>query len=160
MGNIYIALENIRSLHNVGAIFRTCSFFGFKNILLVGYTARDINNRLHTKISRSSLDSEKDLEIKFLEDSAELIKFAKETDLKLISVEQNEKSMSVDDYKLKKSAILVFGNEKDGVSNKILDESETILEISRYGKHNSLNVSTSVGITLYSLTTNLKKRII
>lgn len=152
---MYVALENIRSLYNIGAIFRTCSYFGIKNVLLVGYAGKTVNPRgqtvLHEEIKKVSLGSEADLNIIFIKDSQELIAYAVEHALNLIAVEQNEKSVRLSKWIPDKTheSILVFGNEVDGVSPVVIDASSQIIEIERPGLHNSLNVTTACGIVLY-----------
>ena len=100
--NIYIALENIRSLFNIGAVFRTCSFFGFTNVILVGYSGKTKNTKnetiLNKEILKSSLGSEKDLQITFLETSDDLIKFCEENGLNLISIEQGLTSIKLTEF--------------------------------------------------------------
>lgn len=156
MGNIYIALENIRSLHNVGAIFRTCSFFGFYNILLVGYSGKTLNHRdeeiLHEKISKTSLGSDVDLNVNFLDSTEDLLNFVRTEKTKLVAVEQSKKSMEVNQWKPSDNLVIVFGNEVEGVSNSILDEADQIVEIPCKGKHKSLNVTTACGIILQRVT--------
>ncbi|HLB52061.1 hypothetical protein A3F07_03070 [candidate division WWE3 bacterium RIFCSPHIGHO2_12_FULL_38_15] len=159
--NIYIALENIRSLFNIGAVFRTCSFFGFTNVILVGYSGKTKNTKnetiLNKEILKSSLGSEKDLQITFLETSDDLIKFCEENELNLISIEQRYKSIKLSKPEMnlilndEKGFVLVFGNEVSGVSDIVLKHSKADLEIPRLGKHNSLNVTTACGIVLYEL---------
>jgi tRNA G18 (ribose-2'-O)-methylase SpoU len=153
MSNVYVALENVRSLYNIGAIFRTCSFFGIKNIILVGYSGKNFNTRgkivLHEEIKKSSLGSEKDLKIKFLENSSDLINFVIKNSLKLISIEQNKKSINLRKWEPTENSVLVFGNEVDGISEDILRASDEIIEIKKLGKHNSLNVTTTCGIILW-----------
>ena len=159
--NIYIALENIRSLFNIGAVFRTCSFFGFTNVILVGYSGKTKNTKnetiLNKEILKSSLGSEKDLQITFLETSDDLIKFCEENELNLISIEQRYKSIKLSKPEMnlilndEKGFVLVFGNEVSGVSDIVLKHSKAALEIPRLGKHNSLNITTACGIVLYEL---------
>src|SRR3989344_1187453 len=159
--NIYIALENIRSLFNIGAVFRTCSFFWFTNVILVGYSGKTKNTKnetiLNKEILKSSLGSEKDLQITFLETSDDLIKFCEENELNLISIEQRYKSIKLSKPEMnlilndEKGFVLVFGNEVSGVSDIVLKHSKADLEIPRLGKHNSLNVTTACGIVLYEL---------
>lgn len=144
----YIALENIRSLFNIGAIFRTCSFFGIKNVVLVGYSGIDLNGKLHPKVKKSSLGAEDDLNITYLKDSDELIEFVNENNLKLISIEQAPNSIEINKWHPEKNSVLVFGNEVDGISERILENSNQIVEIRRLGKHNSLNVATTLGMIL------------
>jgi tRNA G18 (ribose-2'-O)-methylase SpoU len=152
MENIYVALENLRSLYNIGAIFRTCSFFGVKKVLLAGYSGRNFDTKgrvvLHEEIKKSSLSSEKDLEIIFTDD---LVKYAADNKLKIISIEQHPDSIALQDWKPESDTILVFGNEVDGVSTQVLEASEEIVEIEKSGTHNSLNVTTSCGIVLFHL---------
>lgn len=161
MNNIYIALENLRSLYNIGAIFRTCSFYGIKNALLIGYSGRNFNTKsqpiLHEDISKSSLGTEKDLNIQFLDDSKELIKFAKDKKLKITAIEQHEKSINLTEWIPQENEIIVFGNEREGISSELLKCVDQIVEIEKYGIHNSLNVTTSCGIVLYELTNELIK---
>jgi len=147
---VIIALENIRSLYNIGAIFRTASFFGIKKILLVGYSGRRVAgiDELHEKVKKTSLGAEKDLEIKFLAGPIQLIKFAKNNKLKLVVVEQDKKSISLQKWQPEKNSILVFGNELQGCSLKVLKATDEIVEIPRCGKKGSLNVSVAAGIVL------------
>lgn len=155
MRNVYVALENLRSLYNIGAIFRTCSFFGIKNIVLVGYSGKtyDLKGKeiLHSDILKTSLGAENDLNIIFLKDTDELIDFAKKEQLKLVAVEQTPESRLLTDWTPEENVVLVFGNEVDGVSARLLSVAEECLEINRYGMHNSLNVSTVVGIVLFHM---------
>ncbi len=154
---IVVALENIRSLQNIGAIFRTCSFFGVKKVLLVGYSGKTIDTKnrkiLHPKILKSSLGSENDITIELIEDSEALIKYSEEHSCALLAVEQHKESVNLKNLTLDGNAtyIIVFGNEVDGVSSSVLNVSKKIIEIERKGTHNSLNVATSVGIVLYAL---------
>jgi len=152
MNNIYIALENVRSLYNVGAIMRTCSFFGFYKLILIGYSGTRFdfkgNKILHSEVAKTALGAEKDIEIIFLENSEELFHFAKEKKLKVVSVEQHEESIKLKDWKLENNSVLVFGNELKGISKGILEISNSIIEIEKIGKKGSLNVTTVVGIIL------------
>lgn len=145
-----IALENIRSLYNVGSIFRTASFFGIKKILLVGYSGRKAAgiDELHEKVKKTALGAEKDLEIKFLTSSIQLIKFTKDNKLKLVAIEQAKKSVSIENWQPEKNSVLVLGNELQGCSLQVLKAAEAIVEIPRLGKKGSLNVSIAAGIVM------------
>lgn len=153
--NTYICLENLRSLYNVGAIFRTCSFYGIYNVILLGYTGtitdKQGNKTLHEKINKTALSSEKDLNIIYLNNTDELKDFSTKNNLKVLSIEQSTNSVDIHEYKKTNdfnNTIIVFGNEKTGVLPETLEISENILEISKKGKHNSLNVTTTCGIVL------------
>jgi len=156
--NIYICLENIRSLHNVGAIFRTCSFFGISNIILLGYTAKpmeiDKNDIYHKEVLKTSLGSEKELNIIRINTIEGLLEYAKINNLKLISIEQNENSEDINLVATPywNDSIVVFGNEVIGVGEEIIKASNKIVEIKKLGNHNSLNVATTCGIVLNKIT--------
>uniref|UniRef100_A0A7C4XTQ8 TrmH family RNA methyltransferase n=1 Tax=candidate division WWE3 bacterium TaxID=2053526 RepID=A0A7C4XTQ8_UNCKA len=168
MKKIYVALDNVRSLENVGAIMRTCSFFGIKNLVLIGYSGTRVNFKggrvLHESIKKTALGAEKDLNIKIFEGSDEFFEFVSKMDLELISVEQDSKCIKLHKFSLeisapyngkpqpKRDTIFVFGNELEGVSKEIINKSSKVLEIQRMGNKSSLNVATAVGIVLYAIT--------
>lgn len=149
-----LALENIRSTYNVGSIFRTASFFGIKNILLVGYSGRKAAelDELHGKVKKTALGAEKDLKIKFLDNQVQLIKFAKDNKLKLVAIEQAKNSVVLNNWQPEKNSVLVFGNEVDGVSQEVLVAAAQVVEIPRLGKKGSLNVSVCAGIVINKIT--------
>ena len=148
-----IALENIRSLYNVGSIFRTASFFGIKKILLVGYSGRKAVNidELHDKVKKTALGAEKDLEIKFLKNSQALIRFSRNNQLKLVAIEQDTQATGLQEWQPEENSILVLGNELRGVSLQVLKAAEEIVEIPRRGQKGSLNVSVAAGIIMVKL---------
>ena len=145
---MYIALEKVRSLYNVGSVMRTMSFFGLKNLILVGYSGRKKPglDELHEKVNKTSLGAEEDVNIIFLNDSEKLIKYCKNKDLKLVVIEQDKKSVSLRGFKASKKMVMVLGNEVDGVSQKLLKKADKIVEIPRLGSKKSLNVATTAGI--------------
>ncbi|HXK52664.1 TrmH family RNA methyltransferase [Candidatus Nomurabacteria bacterium] len=161
MTNIYIALENIRSLYNVGAIFRTASFFGIYNIFLIGYSGMDLTvtgkPKLHEKLAKSALGSEKDLNTKTFESTTAFIEYCRKQKINLFSIEQCSTSEPLQSLSaLENDTAIVFGNEVEGVSEEMLSNSNKIFEITKFGKHNSLNVTTACGIVLYQITKILK----
>ncbi|MBI2414286.1 TrmH family RNA methyltransferase [candidate division WWE3 bacterium] len=155
--NIYIALDNVRSLENIGAIMRTCSFFGIKNLVLIGYSGTWVDFKgkrvLHPAIAKTALGAQNDLEIKIFETCAEFLEFIESKKIELISVEQDKRSVNLKDFKLwdLENYCFVFGNELEGVNKEIMDKSTTIVEIERLGSKNSLNVATSVGVVIYGI---------
>lgn len=159
MNKVYVALDNIRSLENVGAIMRTCSFFGVPNLVLIGYSGTDINFKgervLHSTITKTALGAEKDLNIKIFESYGEFFDFVRNENLEIVSIEQNAKAIKLGDFTFKNELdaglVLVFGNEREGVSTEILDKSSKVVEIERLGSKNSLNVATCVGIVLHHI---------
>jgi len=147
---MYIALEKIRSLYNVGSVMRTMSFFGLDKLVLVGYSGRKKPglNELHEKVRKTSLGAEKDIKIKWLKTSEELIRWAKKNKLKLVASEQDKKSVNLDDWQVKEKSVVVLGNELQGVSLKVRKVANKIVEIPRLGKKGSLNVATTAGIVI------------
>jgi len=161
--NTYICLENIRSLYNIGAIFRTCSFYGIYNVVLLGYAGKTHDSSghtvLHSEILKTSLGAEKDLTILMLKEPTELIDFAKENDFEIISIEQTDNSVDIHQYAKDtenafENKIIVFGNEAVGVTPELQAASTHILELPRKGEHNSLNVTTTCGIVLDIISQN------
>lgn len=146
-----VALENIRSLFNIGAILRTSEFFGIKAVWLVGYTGRERNDwdELHHKIAKTALGAEKNLKLRFITGSLQLINLAQKQHCKLVAVEQHPKSISLNSWQPNNRSVLVFGSETDGVSKEVLAAAAQIVEIPRLGKKNSLNVATVAGIVLF-----------
>lgn len=151
--NIYIAMDNIRSLYNVGSIMRTCSFFGLTKIVLIGYSGTKFNFKgekvLHHQLAKTALGAEEDMEeVVFIENAEELYWFAEEKGLKIVSIEQHEDSVGFGDWRVEDNCIVVFGNEVKGVSPEIMEISDEIVEIERLGNKGSLNVATTAGIVV------------
>ncbi|MFZ5424473.1 MAG: TrmH family RNA methyltransferase [Patescibacteria group bacterium] len=152
---ISVALENIRSTYNVGAILRTSSFFGIKQVILIGYSGVVVlpNGKrvLHPKVTKTALGSEKDLEVVFFENSEEFVRYCHNQAKNIISIEQSQNSNSIKNWQPKENDVVVFGNEVDGLSNYLMQNSSALVEIPRLGKHHSLNVTTACGIVLSKL---------
>ena len=156
MNKVYIALDHIRSLYNVGSIMRTADFLGYTDIVLIGYSGVDFdmkgNKALHPKLEKTALGAEKRINSIFVENAEELLFFAKENNLKIVSIEQSEDSVLLEDWNLsEEDTLVVFGHETKGVSDEILNISDEIIEIERIGKKHSLNVATTAGIVLYDI---------
>jgi tRNA G18 (ribose-2'-O)-methylase SpoU len=155
-----LALENIRSLYNVGSILRTCSFFGVKTVLLVGYSGKlklpNGKYEISDRLKKTALGAEIDVELICLDSSHELIEYCALNNLPLYSVEQNitSKNLFDSDFSKIEKAVFVLGHEKDGVSEVVLKASRGVLEIPRLGIHNSLNVSVAAAVLLTALVKN------
>ena len=152
-----IALENVRSLYNVGSILRTCSFFGVKQVVLIGYSGKiQLPNgsfEISPRIKKTSLGSETDVELICMDKSTDLLNYCANKKIPLFALEQFTGSKNLFTYKFEDipNAVFVVGNEVDGVSSTLLNASNDILEIPRQGVHNSLNVSISVSVLLTAL---------
>ncbi|MDO8429777.1 MAG: TrmH family RNA methyltransferase [bacterium] len=155
-----VILVNIRSLYNVGSIFRTGDATGIEKIYLCGITPRptDLFGRFRPQLAKVSLGAEKSVP---WDDSArspratlKLLEKLKKEGYKVFAVEQNKKSVPYYKSKVKsqKSKVaLIFGNEVSGLSQAILKKCDKILEIPMRGKKESLNVSVAFGIVVFGL---------
>ena len=158
-----VILHNVRSLYNVGSIFRTADAAGVEKIYLAGYTPKPIDEfkRPRKQLTKVSLGAEKYVPWEKVESTSRLIDKLKRDGYKILSVEQNKNSTQY--YKLPKSYILnskfclVLGSEVNGLSQSILKKSDKILEIPMLGKKESLNVSVAFGIVAYHLTLGYNK---
>ncbi len=150
---IHLVLHNIRSTHNVGAIFRTADATGVKKIYISGITPAPIDRfgRARPDISKASLGAEKTVEWESIVDIKDFIKNIKKEKFQIIAVEQNKKSIDYKDLKRSEKVLLIVGNEVDGVDKDVLDLCDDIVEIPMLGKKESLNVSVATGVVLYSL---------
>ena len=149
---IIAVLDNIRSAHNVGSIFRTADAFGITEIYLCGTSPTPIDkfNRPRKDIAKVSLGAEKTVTWRYFVSSLRAVNVLRKKGIKILSIEQSEGSADISDIKMYQNAdiALVFGNEVGGVSSKILRVSDKIFEIPMRGKKESLNVSVAFGIVV------------
>lgn len=148
-----LILENIRSVYNVGAIFRTAEAIGIDKIFLVGYTPCPIDRfgRLRNDLHKAALGAEKNISWEKRDDIVNLIKSLKLEKFYLISLEQNKNSLDYREVKVKEKTAIIIGNEVEGVSPTALENSDIIAEIPMMGKKESLNVSVATGVFLFRL---------
>jgi tRNA G18 (ribose-2'-O)-methylase SpoU len=145
---IIIVLDNIRSLHNIGSVFRTADAFRLEAIYLCGITGTPPNKEIH----KSALGATESVEWKYFENTREAINVLKEKDYSIIVVEQAEGSTSLEELSPAKEKIaLVFGNEINGVDEKIMTLANKCVEIPQFGTKHSLNISVSVGIVVWEI---------
>ena len=142
---ITIILDNIRSAHNVGSIFRTSDAFLIKKIILCGITPTPPNN----DIRKSALGSTESVDWEYQENTAKAVNILKKEGHEIIAVEQVEKSTRLTKFKSIKPIALIFGHEINGVQQKIIDMCDQTIEITQWGTKHSLNISISAGIVLW-----------
>ncbi|MDB9944444.1 RNA methyltransferase [bacterium] len=149
----YVVLENIRSAHNVGSVFRTADGAGADKVFLTGYTPspKDRFGRIQKEIKKTSLGASESVSWEQVEDIQQLLKRLKSESVEIIAVEQTDKAIPHQDFIQKKDTAYIFGNEVDGVSEATLAEADVVLEIPMHGTKESLNVSVSVGVVLFSI---------
>ena len=150
MKNIIIA-ENIRSIYNVGSMFRTADGVGVEKIILVGYTATPVDRfgNKNMRLNKTALSSEDSVKWESHKTIEEAIGSVKNTH-RIVSVEINKNSIPYTDIGYDKPTAFIFGNEVDGVSEKALSMSDKIIHIPMKGKKESLNVANTTSVILYN----------
>lgn len=149
---VSVILHDIRSMHNVGSIFRTADGAGVSKMYLTGYTPAPLDRfgRPVKEIAKVALGAEKTVPWEERE-ITELITSLKKDGVQVIAVEQDQRSVPYMVLKPKGCTALVFGSEVGGISDTVLTQCDTVIEIPMYGKKESLNVSVAAGIVLYGL---------
>ena len=144
---VSIILDDIRSLHNIGSIFRTSDAFKVKHIYLCGITAQPP----HREITKTALGATESVDWSYHESAIDLIEVLKSNNEKLISVEQTSDSILLDDFVFTKdeSIVFVFGNEVEGVDQQVISASDSVVEIPQFGTKHSINVSNCASIILW-----------
>ena len=144
---ICVVVDNLRSLQNIGSIFRTSDAFRIEMIFLCGISGVPPNK----EIEKTALGSTQSVNFEYYESAIDLVKHLKKENWKIISIEQTSDSKFLQDFEpnLIDKYALVFGNEVFGVTQEFLDASDTILEIPQFGTKHSFNVSTTAGIVLW-----------
>lgn len=152
---IIVILDNIRSLNNVGSVFRTSDAFLIEKIYLCGITAIPPNKEIH----KTALGATESVEWEYVEDTISLLEKLKKEAVTILSIEQAEKSTMLDTFypRKKQKYAVVFGNEVKGVQQEVVNASDLCLEIPQLGTKHSLNISVSCGVVLWDLCTKLKK---
>ena len=151
---LIVVLDNIRSLNNIGSIFRTCDAFLVSKIYLCGITAKPPNR----KINKTALGSTESVEWDYFKSTIKLIEKLKSESVKIWSIAQVERAQKLNDIEKidsKQKHAIVFGNEIRGVDQKIIDISENTIEIDQYGTKHSLNVSVAAGIVIWKFYNSL-----
>lgn len=152
---LVLVLDNIRSMHNIGAAFRIADAFLIEKIYLCGITAQPPHREIH----KTALGAEDTVAWEYIADTATLLKDLRKEDYIIVGLEQTDESICLYDYQLadaKKYAIVV-GNEVFGISEEALATCNVVLEIPQYGTKHSLNVSVSMGIAVWELAKNQLK---
>lgn len=144
---LVIVLDNIRSLNNVGSVFRTSDAFLVQKIYLCGITAQPPHRDIH----KTALGATDSVHWEYMENTLDTIRELKERGYTVISVEQAEGSVMLPDFKPSSDQkyALVFGHEVKGVQQEVVNESDLCIEIPQYGTKHSFNISVSAGIVLY-----------
>ncbi len=144
---LIVVLDNIRSLNNIGSVFRTSDAFLVQKIYLCGITATPPHKDIH----RTALGATDSVEWEYVEDIDFLIEKLQKEGIICVSVEQAEKSTELQNFApiKNKTYALVFGNEVKGVQQKVVDKTDYCVEIPQFGTKHSFNIAVSAGIVLW-----------
>lgn len=159
MPEIIVIANNVRSTHNIGAIFRTCEGFGVSKIIISGYSPYPklpndtrlphIEAKLTAQIHKSALGAESMVPFEYQE-TLDLRSF-KDQGYTIVGLEQDKRSIMIQDYQIPQRIVLLLGEEVKGITNDLRDLCDDLIEIPMVGKKESFNVSVAAGIALYAL---------
>lgn len=151
---LIVILDNIRSMNNIGSVFRSSDAFLVEKIYLCGITASPPNTEIH----KTALGATESVTWEYVEDTKELVKNLQNNNYKVYAIEQAEKSINLNNLtipKLTKTAI-VLGHEVRGVQQSVVDICDGCIEIPQYGIKHSLNISVCAGIVIWEFAKILK----
>ena len=152
---LYVVLDNVRSLNNVGSVFRTCDAFAVKKLYLCGITARPP----HRDIQRTALGATESVDWEYFENTLDAIESLRSQGVQVWAVEQARGSTMLDDFSPEpgREYALVFGNEVFGVDQAVVDACRGALEVPQEGTKHSLNVAVCVGAVLWDVFAKLRR---
>lgn len=145
--DIVVVLDNVRSMNNVGSIFRTSDSFKVDKIFLCGITAVPPHREIH----RSALGAEQSVEWQYFEYTADAILHLIQLNYEIMAIEQTDNAIMLQDFipNIDRKYAFVFGNEVDGVSENVIEIIGKSIEIPQFGSKHSLNISVCAGIILW-----------
>lgn len=148
-------LDNIRSQHNIGSVFRTADAFGIDEIFLCGITATPPSR----EIQKTALGATESVKWTYFEKTTDAVSNLKSRGYKIIAVEQVQGSVLLHDFKAagEQKLALIFGNEVDGVGNESLELCDAAIEIPQFGTKHSFNISVTAGIVLWQISQLLSR---
>jgi tRNA G18 (ribose-2'-O)-methylase SpoU len=151
---VAVVLDNIRSLNNIGSVFRTSDAFLVEKIYLCGITAKPPHKDIH----KTALGATDSVNWQYFNDTKDAIIQLKQEGYRIISIEQAENATLLNEFtpENNRKYAIVFGNEVKGVQQTIVDMSDMCIEIPQYGTKHSLNISVSVGVVIWDFFQKLK----
>ena len=152
--SIVIILDNIRSHHNVGSVFRTADAFLVEAIYLCGYTPQPPNR----DIQKTALGATDTVAWEYFASTIDAVNFAKQKGYKVVAIEQAEPKTELQNFTPESKTALVFGSEVGGVNDDVLKNVDTCIEVPQFGTKHSLNISVCAGIVLWDLFSKIKFR--
>jgi|SRR3989344_6228377 len=151
MKDFYVICDNIRSLENIGSIFRTADALSVTKIFLCGISGRPP----HNKISKTALGAEKTVTFEYYKQAWRLIDELKKQKIKIIALEQDKRAIPYTKFKPAFPLALIIGNEVTGISKTILKKADKVVHLPMRGKKESLNVSVAFGVAGYHISSEI-----
>jgi tRNA G18 (ribose-2'-O)-methylase SpoU len=143
---LVVVMDNIRSMHNVGSVFRTADAFLISGICLCGFTPQPPHRDIH----KTALGATDTVDWLYYEHTVDAVLALKARDYKVLAIEQTEGSIMLDEYVDKQMpTAFVFGNEVDGVSDEVIQVCDGVIEIPQWGMKHSLNISVAAAVVLW-----------
>jgi tRNA G18 (ribose-2'-O)-methylase SpoU len=154
---LVIVLDNIRSMNNVGSVFRTSDAFRVEEIFLCGITPTPP----HREINKTALGATETVDWQYKPTTKEAVEELKSKGYKIYSIEQASESIMLNEFIPPKDSpiAIIMGNEVDGVDQQVIDLSDSVIEIPQYGTKHSLNVSVTTGIVVWDIFYKLKLKL-
>jgi len=149
MKKFVVICDGLRSLFNVGSVFRTADGVGIEKVYLCGITGKPDTDKAERKISKVALGAQKYVQWEYMKQSWRLIEKLKKEEYQIVSLEQTARSIDYTKFKPKFPLALIIGNESNGVKKSLLNRSDKIIDIPMRGQKESLNVSVAFGIVAY-----------
>lgn len=151
---VVVVLDNVRSMHNVGSVFRTADGFSIERVVLCGITAQPP----HREIEKTALGATQSVDWLHFEDTLVAIDTLRKEGYQIIAIEQAENSTMLNTFKpaTDKKYALIFGNEVNGVSDEVMEQIDGCIEIPQFGTKHSFNIVISAGIVLWDFFAKLR----
>jgi 23S rRNA (guanosine2251-2'-O)-methyltransferase len=146
---VVVVLDNVRSMHNIGSIFRTADGFAVEQLFLCGITAQPP----HREIEKTALGATQSITWKYFTDTLQAVEHLRSEGYQILAIEQAENSIMLNEFTpiRREKYALVFGNEVNGVSDKVMQNIDACIEIPQFGTKHSFNIVISAGIVLWDL---------
>ena len=152
---LLVVLDNVRSLNNVGSVFRTSDAFRIEHIYLCGITATPP----HKDIQKTALGSTESISWSYAKNTFNIVKKLQQKNIQVLAIEQARNATMLNDFSPKKNTryAVVFGHEVKGVSQDVVNQSDGVIEIPQFGTKHSLNIAVSCGVVLWDLFSNINQ---
>jgi 23S rRNA (guanosine2251-2'-O)-methyltransferase len=144
---LIVVLDNIRSLNNIGSVFRTADAFRVESVFLCGITACPPHRDIH----KTALGATESVDWRYFEKTSEAIKHLKENNFQIVGIEQTDNSINLLEYIPEGKTAIILGNEVEGVDSEVLELCESTVEIPQEGTKHSLNISVCAGIVIWHI---------